>query len=191
MIWNNLPIPLFPGLFSTSVLSELETFFWFWNLCWVTNSQDRAFQQSETDVLVTFTATSSMNGQRCQFPWAAAGACYQTGLWEGSPADWLQLRDHTASSISSMGQVCQQSGQLMLEGCLGLSIGALTGTFWAAEDGIFWLILVLTACSNNVQAPLKTSHTLSAHVPSLLVLQIGSPISFNIQPACDQKSSQK
>lgn len=96
-------------------------FFWFWNLCQVTSSQDRAFHLGETDVLVTFTATSSTNGQRCQLPWAAAGACHRTGLWGDPPADWLQLRDHTASSISSLGQVCQQSGWLISEGCLGLS----------------------------------------------------------------------
>lgn len=85
IIWNN---PLFPpslGLISVSF--GVEAFLWFWNLCQTTSSLGRTCQLSETDGLVTFTATSRTNGQWCQFPWAAAGACHQRGLWRVPPAD--------------------------------------------------------------------------------------------------------
>lgn len=49
----------------------------------MTSSQDGALHLSETDALVSFTATSSTNGQQCQLPQAAAGASHQMCLWRG------------------------------------------------------------------------------------------------------------
>lgn len=159
----------------------------------MTSSQDTAFQLGEADVLVTFMATSSMNRQWCQFPRAAAGSSHQVGLWGNPPADWLQLRDHTASSISSLGQVCQQSGQLISEGCPGSS-KSLRCTDWhisGCRGCIFLADLYFDSTFKQFWSPSQGFPHLSAHGPSLMALQIGSPISFNIQTACDQKSSRK
>lgn len=69
----------------------------------------------------------------------------------------------------------------------GKAWSELFGTFWAAEGGIFWLICVLTVCSNNSEdfPQSKCSHYLLAGTSEY------SPISFNILPVCDQKSFQK